>query len=741
VTLVPGTEPLGEELAMALLDAAPVALLLVDSGARIVFANRRTEATFGHARAELVGQPLTMIVADRRWETIAADPATLESGPVTYGAGDDRPLVGRRRDGDEFPAEVSLGAVPGPRGPIVAVAVHERSDPWTEDLVERRRTKDALHRSETNFRALFDQAPEGVFIADIDGRCTDVNAAACQMLGCEREDIVGRTVVDILPGDDAPRLIDAREASLAPPGWVEVWEWTLKRRDGALIPVEVTAKTLPDGRWQAFVRDISRRKQREEDLRRVSSLLDSIIENVPAMIFLKSATSLRFERFNRAGEELLGVPRESLLGMNDFDLFTREQAEFFQARDRETLNERKLVVIPEEPIRTAAGTRWLHTRKIPIMDGVGTPAYLLGISMDITDSLRAEHERAASLRWLRAVLDQSPVGLILVHGSDGARVDANRRAVEMVGEPLGPIDRHLELLAAPDGQPIHPDSLPSTRALRGEKTEGVELRLRTARGESIPILASSAPIVGLDGTVQGAVVAFQDIRAAKELEHLRAEWGSIVAHDLRQPLQSVVLSTRILGIEMRDPALEKYVERIRSSAERLNRMVADLMDFSSLDARRLELVRRPVDVTAVVRGSVELMALQAPDRPFDVTAPEEALKADADPDRIAQVMENLLTNAVKYGTSKSPIVVGITHEDHDIAVAVTNEGKALAPEELPRLFERFHRTEGAKQGAAKGAGLGLYITRALVEAHGGRITAESTPAGRTTFRFTLPVVK
>jgi signal transduction histidine kinase len=165
------------------------------------------------------------------------------------------------------------------------------------------------------------------------------------------------------------------------------------------------------------------------------------------------------------------------------------------------------------------------------------------------------------------------------------------------------------------------------------------------------------------------------------------------------------------------------------------------MDFSRLDARRLELVRKPVDLAAVVRGSVERIALQAPDRPFDLEVQADTPQADADPDRIAQVMENLLTNAIKYGSAETPIVVGIVREDHDIAVAVTNQGKALAPEELPRLFERFHRTAGARQGGAKGAGLGLYITRALVEAHGGRITAESTPAGRTTFRFTLPVAR
>ena len=135
------------------------------------------------------------------------------------------------------------------------------------------------------------------------------------------------------------------------------------------------------------------------------------------------------------------------------------------------------------------------------------------------------------------------------------------------------------------------------------------------------------------------------------------------------------------------------------------------------------------------------MALQAPDRPFDVEVQADTPQADVDPDRIAQVMENLLTNAIKYGSAATPIVVDIARQNQDIAVAVTNEGKALAPEELPRLFERFHRTAGARQGPAKGTGLGLYISRALVEAHGGRITAESTPAGRTTFRFTLPVAR
>jgi PAS domain S-box-containing protein len=130
--------------------------------------------------------------------------------------------------------------------------------------------------------------------------------------------------------------------------------------------------------------EISRRQKSEQALRSSEGFLDSIVENIPNMVFVKEAGELRFERFNRAGEELLGVQRSDLVRRNDFDLFPAEQAENFQARDRETLANRVVVDIPEEPIQTKKGERWLHTKKVPILDEQGVPRYLLGISEDIT---------------------------------------------------------------------------------------------------------------------------------------------------------------------------------------------------------------------------------------------------------------------------------------------------------------------------------------------------------------------
>src|SRR5579862_3135126 len=136
------------------------------------------------------------------------------------------------------------------------------------------------------------------------------------------------------------------------------------------------------------------------DARTLNTFLDSIIEHIPAMVFVKNAETLRYERFNRAGEELTGLSREDMLGKDDHALFPPDEALFFQRKDREVLAGRRLVDIPEEPITTPDGVRWLHTKKIPILAPSGEPRYLLGISEDITDRKTADERRIEAHRQL-----------------------------------------------------------------------------------------------------------------------------------------------------------------------------------------------------------------------------------------------------------------------------------------------------------------------------------------------------
>jgi signal transduction histidine kinase len=179
------------------------------------------------------------------------------------------------------------------------------------------------------------------------------------------------------------------------------------------------------------------------------------------------------------------------------------------------------------------------------------------------------------------------------------------------------------------------------------------------------------------------------------------------------------------------------VEHILASAIQLNRMIADLLDVSRIESRRLTLDCQLVDFPAFVRTVVERSAALTAGHPVRVTIVGEIPPLELDPGRIEQVLGNLISNAAKFGYSDTEIVLAVERRDAEIEISVTNQGPGIAPEELPKLFRRYYRTAEARAAQVAGIGLGLYITKGLVEAHGGRIWAESIPGQTTTFRFTL----
>jgi PAS domain S-box-containing protein len=329
------------------------------------------------------------------------------------------------------------------------------------------------------------------------------------------------------------------------------------------------------------------------------------------------------------------------------------------------------------------------------------------------------------------------VGITLVMDKTGNKTMTNLRGQRLFGRSFSRDTQTAEYatyVRTPDGQPMSLMEMPSQRAMRGETVPPVELLLCRADGRQIPSIINAAALVDAQGEVRGAVVVFEDITPQKELERLRTEWSSIVAHDLRQPLNAIAIHAQLIA--MAAPALQAPLQRISQAVLRLNRMVQDLLDLSQLEARRLVLTRQTVDLGVLVGKSVEMIAPQAEDRRFDVRVVGDTPLVVVDADRIVQVLENLLSNAIKYGATVTPIVVEIDATGADVCVSVTNEGAGIEPSDLPNLFNRFYRVEGGRR--AKGVGLGLYIARELVEAHGGSMTAESLPGGTTTFRFTLP---
>ncbi|HVF04714.1 MAG TPA: ATP-binding protein [Frankiaceae bacterium] len=240
------------------------------------------------------------------------------------------------------------------------------------------------------------------------------------------------------------------------------------------------------------------------------------------------------------------------------------------------------------------------------------------------------------------------------------------------------------------------------------------------------------------GKVVRLVVSFRDAAARERLERNRADLISTVAHELRSPLTSVKGFTATLLAKwdrFNDAQKMVMLETVNADADRVTRLLADLLDVSRIDAGRLELRRQVVDLpTAVRKAFAGRVAAGEPESRFVLTQTGELPEIWADPDKVEQILGNLVENALKYGAGTVTVAVHGTPAGAE--VTVTDEGEGIPPEMLSRVFTKFWRRGDG--GRRSGTGLGLFIIKGLVEAHGGEITAGRAPAGGALFRFTLP---
>lgn len=303
------------------------------------------------------------------------------------------------------------------------------------DITERKQAEAALRDSEARFRSLFEEVPIAYQSLDIEGRYLDVNKGLCTLLGYSPDELRGKPFDDFWP-PDAREFSPAGFSNFKRSGGVTN-HLRLRRKDGKEIAVILEGRVQRDPmgnflRTHCILTDITDQKLIEENLRRSELFISSVLENLPNMIFVKDAKDLRFMRFNKAGEELLGHRRDELLGRNDYDIFSKEEADFFTAKDREVLRSGRLLDIPEEPIQTKGnGLRFLYTKKIPICSADGTPQYLLGISEDITARKQAEEERKKQELLVTLMLSTGP-GCIKRIAADGTLQQINPAGLKLI---------------------------------------------------------------------------------------------------------------------------------------------------------------------------------------------------------------------------------------------------------------------------------------------------------------------
>jgi len=336
---------------------------------------------------------------------------------------------------------------------------------------------------------------------------------------------------------------------------------------------------------------------------------------------------------------------------------------------------------------------------------------------------------------------------IIIYGPDGAMVRMNAAAREVLGMTDAtaalPSQEHMApyTMETAAGMCVAAEDFPPVRALRGETVRGRVLAVTPDRGERRWLSVSAAPVRNPDGELLGAVATFADITPLRELQQRQEELLQLVSHDLRIPLTIILGHVELLEANLRERTLDGEVAlhtgTITRNAHRMNTMIQDLVDMARLEGRQFSLALASVPLQDYLPDLLHRLADILPVARVAMAIPPDLPPVRADYARLERIILNLLTNAFKYSDRESPVWISARREGGEIAVTIRDRGLGIAPDDLPHLFDRFYRARGERR--AEGIGLGLYITKLLVEAHGGRIGVESTPGRGSLFTFTLPI--
>lgn len=346
---------------------------------------------------------------------------------------------------------------------------------------------------------------------------------------------------------------------------------------------------------------------------------------------------------------------------------------------------------------------------------------------------------------LRSVISSIRDG-VAVYDPNGVILHINPAALRILGyseeDAAKPIDQrpHPRMRNA-DNRELSRDERPSSMALRGQLVTNEIIAIQTHDAKSLWVSASAAPLKNDDGNLFGAVASFTDITPLHDLQEQLRDVLRAVSHDLRNPLTVIQGNAELLEQTLEKAAIaeleREMAAAISAGARRMNTMIQDLVDSARQESGQLRLNRKPVNLTDEVRRVKASMGTSDDIERIEVEMDKDLPTVSADPDRLERIMVNLLTNALKYSKPGSKIRVKGASIGNQVTVSVADQGVGIAQEDLPHVFERFYTSKGAKK--PESTGLGLYITRTLVEAHGGRIWVESKPNRGSIFSLTLPV--
>jgi len=628
----------------------------------------------------------------------------------------------------------------------------------------RQRTERALAVERLFVAATLDSIPAMVIVLDTAGRMVRINQPCAQLTGLSLGDAVGRSFVEemIEPADRDWVTGKLRDAAAGQDSGPHETAWrvggsTADTANPITRRISWTLRPLQghNGEIQYLIisgQDVTEQRKMEMALLSSETRYRQVVENSLGFVFTCSMEG-RLTSLNAFTAETLGYRSEALVGRSVTELMDPTGASEFQECLR-TLHSQ------EEwqgafPLRRSDGVYRRIAVRSRRMQLPGEWPFVLNHGMDVTEQYEAEEALHLAMRQRELILESVGDGIygIDLEGRLTFINEAGARALGYTAAELTGVDIH-ELIhhSHADGTPYSKSTSPILQALR--RSESIRMRDEVfwrKDSTAIPVEYSANPLVE-DGHISGMVVAFQNVTERRRLERMKDEFISTVSHELRTPLTSMRASLGLIASGSLDKRPEKQrhmIEMAISNSDRLIRLVNDILDFDSVEKGRLPLHRRPVEAVDLMRRAADVAHTAATNSRISLNIQPSHAVVFADEDRILQVLNELVSNAIKFSGPDTTIsftaqpAPSTTAESSSsslgaVCFIIEDQGRGIPQDKLERIFDRFQQGDASDSRALGGTGLGLALCRSIVEQHGGRIWAESTPGQGSRFLFTLP---
>ncbi len=725
-----------EERFRTLAAAAFEGIAITEAG-RITDVNEAFAGMLGYGRDELIGREVASLIppADRQR------------------------VLANILDGVESRIE---HAVIRKVGGILEVEAHGRNTSYRgrsvritaiRDITERKRMAAALEAAARKYSTMFDTTSDGVWIHDLSGRILEVNDAYCRMSGYERDELLG-TPVSRLEAKESAEQVAEHLRKLLQTGGHDRFESRHRRKDGSLFDVDITALhvAIDGGCVAIFVRDVTERKRAEQALRESEERFRLIASSTPDHLLVQD----RDLRYTLVINPQLGLTEEQMIGRTDHDFLPKETADRLTSIKRRVLSTGEAARI-EIPLLSLDGRQeFFDGSYVPTADAEGRISGLIGYFRNVTIQRRTEQALRESEERFRSLFNGMTEGFalheIIVDG-DGVPCDYRFLDLNPAFERLTGLKKE-EVVGR-----TYSEVLPNDSPRWVEEYGRVALLGTPAHFQNYsPALKRHYEVFAYRPAPRQFAVVFRDItdrkRAEAERERLLAaeraaaeeaaranrakdDFLAVLSHELRTPLTPVLLAASLLETRHDLPAdAVEDIRVIRRHVQMEARLIDDLLDLTRVARGKMQFDFMTTDIHLLIRAAAEIF------RRDDLPAVNLALEAAhrhvrADGARLQQVFWNLLSNASRFTPREGSVTVRSFNRDDRVRVEVRDTGVGIEPELVPRLFTPFQ--QGRERGRHGGLGLGLAISRAIVEAHGGVITAASEGVGRgATFEVDLP---